>query len=99
MRVSPGLNRPLPCLLLALLLCGGALPLGGCAWHHKTKSYNRIIMEGDPNPTIVDAPTRAGDTVRISNRPRQQPRPLPTDLPQDPALASPPQEGIPYPQQ
>jgi hypothetical protein len=63
MRVSPGVY----CALLVLLL-------SGCAWHRKPKSYNRIVLEGDPNPTIVDAPAHAGDTVRSSDRPRQQPQ-------------------------
>jgi hypothetical protein len=57
-------------LLLLILPFFGALLLSGCFRHHQQKSYSRIIDEGDPNPYIIDNPTRAGTVVRRADTPR-----------------------------
>jgi hypothetical protein len=50
---------------ILILTTGCAFALCGCFWqHHQPKSSFKIIDEGDPNPFITDAPTRAGTTTR-----------------------------------
>ena len=54
--------------LLLVAAAGSTLGSGGCSlwpWHHsQPKSSFKIIDEGDPNPFIIDAPTRAGTITR-----------------------------------
>jgi len=54
-----------PALALFAAVCI-AFGSSGCGLfhHHEPKSSWKIINEGDDNPYIVDAPTRAGTVVR-----------------------------------
>jgi len=84
MRVPTAFQRP----ILGLFLCLVALPpLSGCSlFHRKPGSYNRIIEEGDPNPTFRADPVRAGEVIRRANEPRRsgqefgRPQTYPQDL-------------------
>jgi len=52
--------------LLFIIAISGVCLLDGCSLfrHHQPKSTFKIINEGDDNPYIIDAPTRAGTVER-----------------------------------
>lgn len=70
MRVSPALRSLSIGLSIGLLL---STLFSSCSlFHRKSASYSRMIPEGESNPTIREAPERAGEVIRYSNQPRHQ---------------------------
>jgi hypothetical protein len=54
-------------LRIAAVPAGMAVLLlsAGCAWHsHKPKSYDRMLSDGEKDPTYQEDPQRAGEEVR-----------------------------------